>query len=80
MAFIIGNTRKGALVRDPYFFASVCCPVGTTLTDGSKLICKAGGTAWFVAPTSTQLSSQWANGQYNSTNDGNKCCISEWGT
>jgi hypothetical protein len=25
-------------------------PVGTTLPDGSRIICKAGGTAWIVAP------------------------------
>jgi hypothetical protein len=33
---------------------------------------------WFVAPSSTEVSGQWAGGQYNSTAVGNKCCISEW--
>ena len=75
-----GNTRIGGINKDPYYFAAVCSAVGATLVDGSRLICKAGGVAWFVAPTSTQISSQWANGQYNSTLVGNKCCISEWGT
>ena len=51
----------------------------TPLGNGSFLICKAGGLAWFVAPTSTQLSSQWANGSYNNNIAGDKCCISEWG-
>ena len=75
-----GQTITGRFNRDPYFFAAVNSAVGATLVDGSRLICKAGGTAWFVAPNSTQLSGQWANGQYNSTSVGNKCCVSEWGT
>jgi hypothetical protein len=54
------------------------CPVGTTLPDSSKIICKAGGTAWIVAPSSTQVTSAWAGGQYNSTLVGDKCCVSEW--
>jgi hypothetical protein len=54
------------------------CPVGTTLPDGSRIICKAGGTAWIVAPNCTQVSSTWAGGQYNSTQVGDKCCICEW--
>lgn len=54
------------------------CPVGSTLPDNSRIICKAGGTAWIVAPTATQVFSQWAGGQYNSTLVGNKCCVSEW--
>ena len=73
-----GQTKTGKLNRDPYFFAAVCSAVGATLVDGSFLICKAGGVAWFVAPASTQITSQWANGQYNSTAVGNKCCVSEW--
>ena len=54
------------------------CPVGTTTRDGAVLICKSGGTGWFIAPSSTQVESQWAGGQYNSTQCGDKCCISEW--
>ena len=52
--------------------------VGSETYDGSRLICKAGGIGWFVAPSSTQVLGQWAGGQYNSTSVGNKCCISEW--
>ena len=37
------------------------CPVGTTLPDGSRIICKAGGTAWIVAPACTEVGSTWAN-------------------
>jgi hypothetical protein len=54
------------------------CPVATTTRDGARLVCKSGGIGWFVAPSSTQVSGQWAGGQYNSTQVGNKCCISEW--
>jgi hypothetical protein len=46
--------------------------------DGSRLICKANGVACVVAPNCTQLGSQWAGGQYNTTQVGNKCCICEW--
>jgi hypothetical protein len=53
--------------------------VGTTFTDGSKIICLSGsGTAWIVAPSCTQVTSAWAGGQYNSTQVGAKCCICEW--
>ena len=74
-----GNTLIGKENKDPYLPTARSCPVGTTLADGSRLICKAGGVAWFVAPASTQIGSQWAGGQYNSTAVGNKCCVSEWG-
>jgi hypothetical protein len=72
MGLIIGPT--------PWWQSNLvnACPVGTTLPDGSRIICKAGGTAWIVAPNYTQLASQWAGGQYNSTQVGNKCCICEW--
>ena len=57
------------------------CPVSPTApqVDGSFLICKAGGLAWFVAPASTQITSAWANGCYQNINTTSKCCISEWG-
>ena len=64
-----------------YCAIAKCCPVGTTTRDGAVLICKSGaGTGWFVAPSSTQVEGQWAGGQYNSTQVGDKCCISEWST
>jgi hypothetical protein len=72
MGLIIGPT--------PWWQSNLvsACPVGTTLPDGSKIICKAGGTAWIVAPNCVQVGSQWAGGQYNSTQVGDKCCICEW--
>jgi hypothetical protein len=63
-----------------YCAIAACCPVGTATRDGARLICKAGGIGWFVAPSSTQVLSSWAGGQYNSTAVGDKCCISEWST
>ena len=53
-------------------------PVGTTLPDGSRIICKAGGTAWIVAPNTTQVSSNW-NGT-TSLLVGTKCCVCDWST
>ena len=56
----------------------ISCPVGTILPDRSALICKAGGTAWIVAPSSTQVSQTW-----NGTTTllvGNKCCVCDWST
>ena len=57
-----------------------CCAPSCATRDGSRLICKSNGGAWFVAPNCTQVSSQWAGGQYNTTLVGNKCCIFEWPT
>ena len=74
-----GQTRDGCLNKDPYYCAARCSAVGATLCDGSRLICKAGGVAWFVAPASSAIGVPWANGQYNGVSVGTKCCISEWG-
>ena len=72
MGLIIGPT--------PWWQSNLvaACPVGTTLLDGSRIICKAGGTAWIVAPNCTQVSSTW-NG---TTTDcvGDRCCICAWST
>ena len=73
-----GNTIIGRNTRDPYYFAAINSPVGTTLIDGSNLICKAGGTAWFASPLSTEVGMQWAGGQYNNTSVGTLCCVCEW--
>ena len=54
------------------------CPVGTQLLDGSSIICKAGGTAWIVAPSCTQVSQTWNN--TTTTQVGNKCCVCDWPT
>lgn len=54
------------------------CGVGGALTDGSRIMCASSGLAIIVAPSTTQVTGQWAGGQYNSTSVGNKCCVSEW--
>ena len=72
MGLLIGPT--------PWWQANIVsvCPVGTTLPDGSRIICKAGGTAWIVAPNTTQVSQTW-----NGTTTllvGDKCCVCDWST
>ena len=57
---------------------AISCPVGTTLPDGSRIICKAGGSAWIVAPCTTEVRPTW-----NGTTTllvGNKPCVSDWAT
>ena len=61
-----------------YCAIAACCPVGTATRDGARLICKAGGIGWFVAPSSTQVLQTW-----NGTTDtlvGNKPCLIDWST
>jgi hypothetical protein len=72
MGILIGPT--------PWWQANIVsvCPVGTTLPDGSKIICKAGGTAWIVAPSSTQVTQSWNNS--TNTQVGTKCCVCDWPT
>ena len=58
---------------DTSYFSRVAkaCPVSSTaLADGSFLICKAGGMAWFVSPNSTQIGSTW----------GGSSAVSPWGS
>jgi len=67
-------------VATPQSFSGLItsCPAGTILPDGSALICKAGGTAWIVAPVLTQVSQTWNNS--TTTLVGNKCCVCDWPT
>ena len=78
MAVVAGPTQWWYNSDRYYACFAKCNDEGSETYDGSRLICKAGGVAWFVAPSSTQVISQWAGGQYNSTQVGDKCCISEW--
>lgn len=52
--------------------------LGGALLDGSTIMCASNGLAILVAPSSTQVGSAWAGGQYNTTQVGDKCCVSEW--
>jgi hypothetical protein len=78
MAVVAGPTQWWYNSDQYYACFAKCNTVGSTTYDGSRLICKAGGVGWFVAPSSTEVLGQWAGGQYNSTQVGNKCCIIEW--
>ena len=78
MAVVAGPTEWWYNSDRYYACFAKCNPVGSATYDGSRLICKSGGTGWFVAPSSTQVIGEWAGGQYNSTQVGDKCCISEW--
>lgn len=87
MAIIVGPSDWWLRTAESINALAVACPVGTTLPDGSRIICKNGIQSWIVAPACTQASAQWAGGQYNSvcatcpppTGLG-KCtaCICEW--
>ena len=65
---------------NPWWQANIVsvCPVGTILPDGSKIICKAGGTAWIVAPANTQVTQTWNN--TTTLLVGNKPCVCDWPT
>ena len=52
---------------------AISCPPGTILPDRSVIICRAGGTAWIIAPSSTQVGQTWNNS--TTTLVGNKCCV-----
>jgi hypothetical protein len=57
---------------------AISCPPGTILPDRSVIICRAGGTAWIVAPNTTQVGQTW-----NGTTTllvGDKCCVCDWST
>ena len=72
MGLIIGPTPWWQLNLIP------ACPAGTTLLDGSRIICKSSGIAWIVAPSCTQVNQTW-----NGTTTllvGDKCCICDWST
>jgi hypothetical protein len=87
MAIIVGPSDWWINTAEAINPLAIACPIGTRLPDGSSLISRAGGCAWIVAPSCTQVSSAWAGGQYNTvcvtaaTPIGlgkNIACISEW--
>jgi hypothetical protein len=72
MGLIIGPTSWWQLNLIP------ACPAGTTLLDGSRIICKSSGTAWIVAPSYTEVTRTW-----NGTTTllvGDKPCVCDWPT
>jgi hypothetical protein len=78
MGVTIGPADWWAISPEGIRSLAIACPVGTTLPDGSRIICKAGGTAWIVAPNCTQVSATW-----NGTTTllvGDKPCVCDWAT
>lgn len=62
MTVFVGPTNWNTFDRNPYVVAARCCALGTTLSDGSSLICKNGnGLAFFVAPSASQVGRTWYN-------------------
>jgi hypothetical protein len=55
MAVVAGPTNWWYNSDRYYACFAKCNDVGSTTFDGSRLICKAGGVGWFVAPSSTQV-------------------------
>jgi hypothetical protein len=82
MAIIVGPSDWWLNTAEAINPLTLTCPLGTRLPDGSSLISRAGGCAWIVAPICTQVSSQWAGGQYNTVCvtvlGKNISCICEW--
>ena len=78
MAIVVGPSDWWVATPDAINALAAACPEGTTLPDGSRIICKAGGVAWIVAPSSTEVSQTWNNS--TTTLVGNKCCACDWPT
>ena len=57
MAIVIGQTSwHGQAVGIPQF-----AQLGCTVLGGGVLICKNGGTAWIIAPSSSDVNRSWDN-------------------
>jgi hypothetical protein len=76
MGITIGPVDWWLETPDSLIALVTSCPVGTILPDRSALICKSGGTAWIVAPATTQVSATW-NGTTTEL-VGDKCCVCDW--
>ena len=82
MPLTIGPSAWWLKTQESVNYYAKCCPVGTTLPDGSITICKNGVQVWIVAPESTQVSSSWANSAIVGTGStvGNLPSVSCWAT
>ena len=78
MGVTIGPADWWARTPEALRALAISCPVGTTLPDGSRIICKAGGTAWIVAPSCTEVGQTWNRTTTNLV--GNKPCVVDWPT
>jgi hypothetical protein len=82
MPLTIGPSAWWLKTQESVNYYAKLCPVGTTLPDGSRIICKNGVQAWIIAPASTQVSSNWANTSIVGTGStvGNLPSVSCWAT
>jgi hypothetical protein len=71
MAILVGQTTWQApcLVK--------AAAVGSSVLGGT-LICKAGGIAWIIAPTSTQVTTNWTDNIWGNTQVTARCCTCDW--
>jgi hypothetical protein len=61
MGITIGPADWWVASPDGIDSLAISCPEAITLPDGSRVICKAGGKAWIIAPCTTQVSEPWGN-------------------
>lgn len=78
MAIVVGPSDWWLATSDAINSLAAACPEGTTLPDGSRIICRAGGFAWIIAPSCTEVAQSWNNS--TTTLVGNKCCVCDWPT
>ena len=86
MSVTIGPTSWWLRTKEAVDYYARICPRGTILPDGSAIFCggsdaRSGGQVWIVAPSCTQVSSQWASGCWNNTcisTTRTMCCLCEW--
>jgi len=78
MGITIGPTDWWVATPAAINSLATSCPPGTILPDRSVIICRAGGTAWIIAPSSTQVCQTWNNS--TTTAVGNKCCVCDFPT
>jgi hypothetical protein len=78
MAIVVGPSDWWLATPDAINSLVVACPESTILPDGSGIIYKQGGTAFIVAPLSTEVLQTWNNS--TTTLVGIKCCVCDWPT
>jgi hypothetical protein len=60
------NTKLMTPLRVKQFIAKQIPPLGASF-GGGRLICRSGGTAWVVAPSSSQVSRNWYSRNHANT-------------
>lgn len=78
MAIVVGPSDWWLATPDAINSLVIACPESTILPDGSGIIYKQGGTAFIVAPSSTEVGQTWNNS--TGTLVGNKPSALDWPT